>query len=154
MGKQPEPVSISSERDVLMAQVEESTAGLCKEISHLTVHTQQQLASIDKEGEQKERKVNEALFFQFSGCPLLIKSMTLQDLSFHVLEESYIKQLWFWYHTLKKQNPEMLLLVLPVFPQMFNYSRNIRNTSFILEIPLISTSPPAMLCFSYFNLYC
>lgn len=43
-----------------MAQVEESTAGLCKGIPHLTVQTQQQLAYSDKEGPQKGRKVNEA----------------------------------------------------------------------------------------------
>ncbi len=43
-----------------MAQVEESTAGLCKEIPHLTVQRQQQLAYSDEEGAQKGRKVNEA----------------------------------------------------------------------------------------------
>lgn len=41
-----------------MAQVEESTAGLCKEIPHLTVRRQQQLAYSDEEGAQKGRKVN------------------------------------------------------------------------------------------------
>lgn len=45
-----------------MAQVEESTAGLCKEIPHLTVQRQQQPAYSDEEGQgaQKGRKVNEA----------------------------------------------------------------------------------------------
>lgn len=36
-----------------MGQVEESTAGLCKGIPHLTVQTQQQLAYSDKEGPGK-----------------------------------------------------------------------------------------------------
>lgn len=61
MVQQPEPVTVSSERDTLMAQVEESTAGLCKEIPHLTVQRQQQLAYSDEEGAQKGRKVNEVL---------------------------------------------------------------------------------------------
>lgn len=60
IGQQPEPVSESSERDVLMAQVEESTAGLCKGIPHLTVQTHKQLAYSDKEGPQQGRKVSEA----------------------------------------------------------------------------------------------
>lgn len=57
-----------------MAQVEESTAGLCKEIPHLTVQRQQQLAYSDEEGAQKGRKVNEAQFHcQIEGCPLLVE---------------------------------------------------------------------------------
>lgn len=59
MGQQPEPVTVPSEREGLMAQVEESTAGLCKEIPHLTVQRQQQLAYTDEEGAQKGWKVNE-----------------------------------------------------------------------------------------------
>lgn len=59
MVQQSEPVTVSSERDALMAQVEDSTAGLCKEIPHLTVQRQQQLAYSDEEGAQKGRKVNE-----------------------------------------------------------------------------------------------
>lgn len=60
IGQQPEPVSISSDRDGLRAKVEEIQAGLCKEIPHLTVQTQQTLAYNDMEGAQKRRKVNEA----------------------------------------------------------------------------------------------
>lgn len=50
IGKQPEPVGRSSGRDGLMAQVEERTAGLCKEIPHLTV---QQLACSKSSGPKK-----------------------------------------------------------------------------------------------------
>lgn len=54
-----------------MAQVEESTAGLCKEILHLTVQRQQQPASSDEEGAQKRRKPHEAgkCKLQHSGAP-------------------------------------------------------------------------------------
>lgn len=49
MGQQPEPVMGSSERAGLMVQVK-STAGLCKEIPHLTVQRKQEPASSDEEG--------------------------------------------------------------------------------------------------------
>lgn len=53
MEQQPEPVTVSGRRDGLMAQVEESTAGLCKEIPHLTVQRQRQTAYSDEEGARK-----------------------------------------------------------------------------------------------------
>lgn len=47
MGQKPEPFTISSDRDGLMAQVKESTAGLYKfKISHLTVYRQQHLLTM------------------------------------------------------------------------------------------------------------
>lgn len=65
-GKQLEPVTISRMRGCLMAQVEERTAGLCKEIPHLMVQRQQQPVCSDEEGAQRGRTGKK---IRISFCP-------------------------------------------------------------------------------------
>lgn len=119
IGQQPEPVSKSSERDVLMAQVEESTAGLCKGIPHLTVQTHKQLAYSDKEGPQQGRKVSEAWGVSLSGWELPPLRQTHDPTRFvHLWSWGKLYwQLWFQYVP-QRSNTKNLFFVF-LFPQTF-----------------------------------
>lgn len=123
IGQQPEPVSESSEKDVLIAEVEESTAGLCKGIPHLTVQTHKQLAYSDKEGPQQGRKVSEAWGqVSLSGGGLPSLGQTHDPTRFvHLWSWGKLQwQLWFQYVP-QRSNTKNLFFVFP-FTQTFSHT--------------------------------